>query len=139
MNLKYGTYILIIVETRLLYTERQKIFKYSISISMIMLTRSSERIYNRMRYTDVRANLTKVTSPPNSTTRRFRSYLLLTLPLYFLFILYFPRCNPPLFPSVFFLFLFNYNILLPEPALLGHGVSCIQKSNQMNIFNYESN
>ena len=35
-----------------------------------------------------------------STPRRFPSYLLLTLLLYFLFIFYLPRCTLPDFPSV---------------------------------------
>ena len=50
--------------------------------------------------TILRANLTRVISPPNSTTRRFPSYLLLTLLLYLLFIFYLPRCTLPDFPSV---------------------------------------
>ena len=48
----------------------------------------------------VRANLTKVTSPPNSTPRRFRSYLLLTLLLYFLFFFQLPWCMLQDFPFV---------------------------------------
>ena len=44
--------------------------------------------------------LTRVTSPPNSTPRRFPSYLLLTLLLNFLFIFYFPLCTLPDFPSI---------------------------------------
>ena len=46
----------------------------------------------------MRVNLTRVTSPPNSTPRRFPSHLLLTLILYFLFIFYLPRCTLPDFP-----------------------------------------
>ena len=48
----------------------------------------------------VRANLTRVTSPPNSTATRFSSYLLLTLLLYLFFIFYYPRCTLPDFSSV---------------------------------------
>merc|ERR1719154_945076 len=48
----------------------------------------------------VRANLTMVTSPPYSSPRWFPSYLLLTLLLYFIFIIYLPRCTLPNFPSV---------------------------------------
>ena len=39
-------------------------------------------------------------SPPNSTPRRFPSYLLVTFLLYFLFIFYHPLCTIPDFPSV---------------------------------------
>ena len=39
-------------------------------------------------------------SPSNSTPRRFPSYLLLTLLLYFFFIFYLPRCTLQDFPSV---------------------------------------
>ena len=63
-------------------------------------------------YIYVRANLTRVTSflfTWNSTPRRFPSYPLLTLLLYFLFIFYFPRlCTPlhlflPWFPYHFYI------------------------------------
>ena len=37
----------------------------------------------------------KIYKPPNSTTRRFPSYLLLTLLLYLLIIFYLPRCTLP--------------------------------------------
>ena len=43
----------------------------------------------------------RVISPPNWTPRRFPSYLLLTLLLYFLSIFYFRRCTLPDFPSIF--------------------------------------
>ena len=43
-----------------------------------------------------RANLTRVTSPPNSTPRLFLSYLL----LYFTFIFNLPRLTIPDFPSI---------------------------------------
>ena len=39
------------------------------------------------------ANLTRNTSPTNSTPRRFPFYLLLTLLLYFIFIFHLPRCT----------------------------------------------
>ena len=42
----------------------------------------------------------KIYKPPNSTTRRFPSYLLLTLLLYLLIIFYLPRRTLPDFPSV---------------------------------------
>ena len=48
----------------------------------------------------VRANLTRLTSPLNSTQKRFMSHLLLTLLLYFLLIFYLPQCTLPDFPSV---------------------------------------
>ena len=47
-------------------------------------------------------------SPPNSTPRRFSSYLL----LYFLFIFYLPRCILPDFPSVSSLASLPFFILL---------------------------
>ena len=47
------------------------------------------------------ANLARVTSPPNSTPRRFPSYLLFTILLYFLSIFYHPRWTLLDFPSVF--------------------------------------
>ena len=50
----------------------------------------------------LRANFTKVTSPPNSTRRRFPSYLLFTFFLHFLSIFYLTRYIPPDFPSFFF-------------------------------------
>ena len=50
--------------------------------------------------TFVRANLTRNSSPPNSTLRRFPSYLLLTFLLYFLLIFHLPRCTLLNFPSV---------------------------------------
>ena len=43
----------------------------------------------------VSANLRRVTSPPNSTLRRYQSYLL----LYIIFIFYLPRCTLLEFPS----------------------------------------
>ena len=48
----------------------------------------------------VRANLTRVTSPLNSTPSRLSSYLLMTLILYFFTIFYLPRSTLPDFTSV---------------------------------------
>ena len=45
-------------------------------------------------------SISSVTSPPNSTLRQFPSYLLLTLPLYFIFIYYLTRCILPDSPSI---------------------------------------
>ena len=63
----------------------------------------------RLKYTivkvHVRANLTRVTSLPNSTQRGFTSYLL----LYFLFIFYFPWCTLP-----------NFILFLVLPWLIWH-------------------
>ena len=44
--------------------------------------------------------LLRITSSPNSTTRRLPSYLLCTLLLYFLLIFHLSRCTLPDFPSV---------------------------------------
>ena len=53
-------------------------------------------IFLRVIFVLVRADLTRVTSPTNSTPRRISSYLL----LYFLFIFHIPRWPLPDFPSV---------------------------------------
>ena len=57
-------------------------------------------ICNTVRVGTRRANLTRITSLSNRTPRRFPSYLLSTLFLYFLFIFYLPWCTLPLFPSI---------------------------------------
>ena len=54
-------------------------------------------IYYLWRATRSRANLIRVTSPPNSTPRQFPCYPL----LYFLFIFSLLRCTLPDFPSVY--------------------------------------
>ena len=56
----------------------------------------------------VRTNLTRVTSPPNSTIGSSRPIFSVTFS-YFLFIFYFPRCTLPDLTSVFFLPFCHHN------------------------------
>ena len=58
------------VENRLLYTQRKKsqIIHMFLCISMIMLTRSSERTLNLMRYTDIPYFMISHNSPCSTLT-----------------------------------------------------------------------
>ena len=60
--------------------EKYQIFKMFIAISYIL-------------WASIRFQLQICDSPPNSTPRRFPSYLLYPLLLYFQFIFYLPRCT----------------------------------------------
>ena len=92
---------------RKFYLFFRKIFSYK---SIHIFQRS-----NRKHLKLVRPYLSRVTSSSNSTPRRFPSYLLLTLLLYFLFIFYLPRCTLcsfcffPAFLAIFILLSSNNN------------------------------
>ena len=83
----------------------------------------------------MRANLTKLTSPLNSTPRRFSTYHLSTLLLHFLFDFSLPRCTLPDIPSVSSLASSPFLPCCHRAATTTSGICPFAKYNRRNVHN----